>query len=403
MIKLDKNSIFFIVLILPFLEPLVFKNTAFDNVDGIYDILKIASFSIITLLTIKKNKVNSYKYIFSLILYYIMLAISTFYNMESWQDMRALIGPVTSIIGVTLVMDYFFSEKQLCNLINIWYIYIIVNFIVIILIPPSGIPYNDGLARYYSGIENDQYFLGMDNRFAFTFVPALCIQTILNKKSKKFTFEVKTYILYCLCILSLYITWSVGGLIGVSGLIFVYILAARKKAETDKISIIINARVATIIIIILEIAIVRFKIYMVFLDFIQGTFEKNATLFSRVALWDNALKSIGENPLLGVGYHTSKRTIQMLGGNAHVHNLLLNIIYKGGVLSFMLFGYNMGLVIQNLWKNRYNTISIVIVIALFFSFVLSLADSYDDAQFYILLYVAYRIDTIIEWSNRTVV
>ena len=63
---------------------------------------------------------------------------------------------------------------------------------------------------------------------------------------------------------------------------------------------------------------------------------KSVTLSGRVPIWNKALDAIANHPLFGNGILTSNEAINMLG-ITHCHNLVVQILFTGGLISLSLF------------------------------------------------------------------
>ena len=151
-------------LIFPFLEPLVFKSWM-QPIDTVYSMAKIIAifFILIDCLNIKKIP----KIIWLVILYQLVLYLSTFLNPNG--DVMRLIGPSISVIGPCLYVQVMFEKnkwKEMLSYISvILSVLCIINLVTVILYP-YGIVKD---AMDSNG--NEQFFLGIENRFSFFYLP----------------------------------------------------------------------------------------------------------------------------------------------------------------------------------------------------------------------------------------
>ena len=72
-----------------------------------------------------------------------------------------------------------------------------------------------------------------------------------------------------------------------------------------------------------------------FVAFISGMLGRSATFTGRSSLWRIALDKIAKRPLIGYGYTAGN--IKIWGGMYSSHNMFLEIILQGGLISMLLF------------------------------------------------------------------
>lgn len=366
-------------LIFPFLEPLLFKDYA-QWIDTIFSLSKIIALLYIANVYFKKY--NSSLIIKIILLYQFGLFISTILNPEG--DIKRYLGPTVSVIGVCLYIDLM-TKKGLINLAlkyisQIYIAFCIINFISI-LIHPNG---------YVSGVGegNEIYFLGLQNRFVFVFLPLVAFQALYSILTYK-TIQKKIFIITIVNTLSLIYFWAVGGMLA---LILICILFL--TIDKFKLKKILNSITCSIIVIVANILFVGLRVQEYYADFITDTLEKDVTLTGRTLLWDYGFLSFLLHPIWGIGYNNiSKLPTDMLGV-AHMHNLFMNILYYGGLVGFTLFLIINILVVRNLYKYRRTHCATILVITLFSGYMMSLGDTFDNAAFWILIMLAYNIGKI---------
>ena len=129
------------------------------------------------------------------------------------------------------------------------------------------------------------------------------------------------------------------------------------------------------------ITILRIQTY--FADFIIGVLGKDLTMTGRTYLWDYAISSIKENPIIGIG--ATGRTV--LGINDHYyphpHCMLLDFLYKGGIIMFFFFVLLTILFIISYKKAESKTLGNIILITLF---VFLVGEMVNSAQYKIFFW-----------------
>ena len=66
-------------------------------------------------------------------------------------------------------------------------------------------------------------------------------------------------------------------------------------------------------------------------------FGKSASFSGRDKIWAKSLKLIAESPLIGYGKEPELVVLRKIG-QTHCHNIILELLYEGGIIGFVLFG-----------------------------------------------------------------
>lgn len=368
-------------LIFPFLEPLVFKSWM-QPIDTVYSVAKIIAifFILIDCLNIKKIP----KIIWLIILYQLVLYLSTFLNPNG--DVMRLIGPSVSVIGPCLYVQVMFEKnkwKEMLSYISvILSVLCIINLVTVILYP-YGIVKD---AMDSNG--NEQFFLGIENRFSFFYLPLFAIQAIYTSATKG-KIELYVWLMGLINTLVLVYFWAVGGMLAM--LLLMIFLLCFNMVNFGKL---LKVYVMAFFILIGNYLLVIERIMYKYEHFFTVTLDKDVTMSGRTFLWDYGLLSFSEHPILGVGYVDTRYLGRFLDV-AHMHNLMMNILFTSGLLGIFLF-----FTIQYQWMKKVNKFRDtkeggILIIVMFVSFFMSMADSFDGATFWIIVMLAYNINKIL--------
>lgn len=368
-------------LIFPFLEPLVFKSWM-QPIDTVYSMAKIIAifFILIDCLNIKKIP----KIIWLIILYQLVLYLSTFLNPNG--DVMRLIGPSISVIGPCLYVQVMFEKnkwKEMLSYISaILSVLCIINLVTVILYP-YGI-----VKEAMDSNGNEQFFLGIENRFSFFYLPLLGIQAIYALATKG-KIELYVWLMGLINTLVLVYFWALGGMLAM--LLLMIFLLCFNIVNFGKL---LKVYVMAFFILIGNYLLVIERIMYKYEHFFTVTLDKDVTMSGRTFLWDYGLLSFSEHPILGVGYVDTRYLGRFLDV-AHMHNLMMNILFTSGLLGIFLF-----FTIQYQWMKRVNKFRDtkeggILIIIMFVSFFMSMADSFDGATFWIIVMLAYNINKIL--------
>ncbi|MDE7445693.1 MAG: O-antigen ligase family protein [Lachnospiraceae bacterium] len=255
---------------------------------------------------------------------YISYAFSTIRMSQDYMTFIKTAGPITAIC---LLVDYSMQnnpEEYLDAIVFLLNTLFTMNFISILLYYPEGM-YD------LSYIVGDIYLLGFDNGMIYTLVPLVgysCIRSC-KKRGRIISFDS----IYSISIMLASVFYVRAGSGMVQALLFVFMVMLITGSSGRKI---INPVVAfgTFYLATYLIVVRRITSHLQPLFDVLG---KDSTFSGRTYMWNNALLSINEHFTLGIG--ATARTV--LGKNGllypHPHCLLLDFLYRGGIVMFALF------------------------------------------------------------------
>lgn len=375
-----KKNLILIFLIVPFLEPLCFKESIIDE---IYSAYKIISFVIIvciyTVFIAKKNSWKFSKYTIIIIIYQLSLYISTFINKGNYS---AMIGNTISVLSLAMIVEIYAKGDNFRKILkifnNILTTYTIINLLSVLI----------------GSSNNNIYFLGIDNRFIFFLLPN-CFITILIDLIDYDKITIKSYIIIALALFQCVYVWAVSAVLSLVLLLLyaalLYNWKIFKKMTLNKY---------LIIIMVMNLLLVFFQIQNYFEYFIVDILHKDLMLSGRVYTWNAALEIIKEHPIFGIGgtSYTQKSTL-FYRSDGHAHNLILNILVNGGIVSLIIMIFSFLKINNNLKSINNKKISGFISFAIFNILFLSLTDTLDSATIYLVYLCGYYISEVYRRDN----
>lgn len=375
----NKFTLFFIIL--PFFKPPYFNSIHF--LDILFDTWKVISTILIIFIYFTCNKIS--KIILYICMFQIILFISTLLNKGHYID---FFSRACSIIGLCMIteINIIINKKRFLKFLFITMSSMIfINFLTLFIFP-------DGL--YFSvdiNTDTPRYFLGMDNRFIFIYLPGTTIAflySLYNYNKLKF----KEFLIFLIAIFTLISTWSVGAMLGMSIFIIYFILIYK-----NKFSSILNFYTYSLIITSIFFTIVVFRVQNYFKYFIVDILGKDLTLSGRTYIWDRTKDYILLKPIFGNGIEHYK-LIQSHIFQVHAHCQFLNILYQGGILgliSFLIILISFG---KKLYIYRKFEISKLLSISYFIWMFILIIDSYDvvDGYMYMTFVISYHVDKFLD-------
>ena len=146
--------------------------------------------------------------------------------------------------------------------------------------------------------------------------------------------------------------------------------------------------------------IVIFKVQYLFSFLIVDILHKDVTLTDREYVWRDFIAGIKNYPVLGHGYHDSYLYIPEQKKMLYAHNHILQEIYNGGIIAYLVYCWFVILPAAKLWKNRDSSISKVLSAIIFGIFFGSITESLS-ILIYILIYaLSYNVESFISYIEK---
>lgn len=326
-LTIDKQElsewVLIVFLTLPHLNPPIFE---FLGLDYLIDVYRIVSMGII-LITIFLNKLYPSKISILLILQHLYILTVTLFNGGESLD---YIKDLFSVLAVLLIYELFISDSLVFLNAELFCFELIIylNFLSI-LVYPEGMysPSDISVTRIVS---KKCWFLGYYNSWVVYFIPAFVICLLYMYKTQK---KLRGMLLISIMCLSALYTWSGGVIASLFGMIVIYLFFKNRTSVFNYAMYWFSQLLFLLVCFILGI---NFSWVNFIIDNILG---KSTSLLLRVQLWTKYLQLIIKSPIFGYGYTGGLRREEMMGlyWAAHAHNLLLENLFRGGVINLMLF------------------------------------------------------------------
>lgn len=270
---------------------------------------------------IRKFKISSISLSIGLI--YFVIGISTLFGTK---DFFSLLKVAGTALGMGLLTDFcmqkdpkIYFQSSLFTLTILFTI----NFITILKYYPIGMYRLD----YVVG---DLYFMGHDNGMIYNLIP-FCSLAILYTycKKGKIISKISLYAIFLTFISELYVKSATGIVESFLLLILIFFI------DNKFLSKFINPKFIFLLFFILNYLVVILRIQNYFSWFFVDVLGKDLTFTGRTYLWDYAINMIKNNPIFGFGMG-----VQVYGNGhsyPHPHCLILDFIFKGGIITLLIF------------------------------------------------------------------
>ena len=406
MIQEKKEQIIYLATFVLLIFPRSFQQF-FPAIHYILNVLKGLSVIVLLIIFIKKRcKLSKFSlYVF---LYFGYLLLLTIINQESLVNFGKtyLLNFGIIILGELVIKQNnrdFYIEK-------ISDIFLLMNLINLVCMIVCNITYG----VYYFKDFYDTFFLDSDNRFILYILPPVLCYNFLHMKNNDKKSLYKLIVTFLVGVLSLFLTWSAAALVVISFIcilnIVLFVIPKIKKEFQ------LNLKITMIIILGLNIGIVFFRMQNLLEYFIVDILHKSLTLSYRTYIWDIALEIFRSDPirlLFGHGFLDTSDIFTFVASNAygheviispnHLHNLLINTLYFGGVLGSFLYFNFVHIIVKNIFniKNNLKIKNIMIIIFAGLGLLL-IFDTFElYAIYYLILYMLATFSEELE-ANKVV-
>lgn len=290
-----------------------------------------------------------------------------------------------SLVGITLFVELLSRQNPrllLQTIFHVMFFLVLINTASIFLLP-NGFYQESGywaLPVYLFGIRNQQ---------GITLMLALGIFLVFHKFFESFRERMMSIIgVFMVFLTSFYLSSTT--LLLVSLFVLIYIVLILNTKLSKYISA--NTMLITYIIVWFSVVILRVSEHLSFL--FVDLLGKTTDLSFRTVLWDNALKLISEKPFWGYGISDGLYITRNMGLGSvsqSAHNLFLQLLLSGGLVSLLLFIFLIFMSTKKLSQNKKDYVSACITISLIAILFLSISEVFNDfLPLYLLMILGYN-------------
>ena len=395
--KIKKNYVLYLFCLLPFLEMPRFGYI--PGINRLFLLWKLAVAVIVSIEVLTRRKLSRLDWL--LIIYSTIIVISTYINDG---EVIATISDGLAILVPVLLIEHNTPKCTVTQLIApfiiLFTLYATITAVQLIRVP-FHIFFIHGLRDDYTHLYIDSYgpvfALGEAKRFVFILLP-LVVYTFIYGETAKGDIIKKVIVGY-VCAVSLFCliySWSVSAMLAMFCVMIYYLLYGRKIIT--KMFKAVNAKFAFVVFLIINYLLVRTNFLDATIGFV-ALFGKATTLSGRTYVWARALEYIKERPLIGWGVNDAE-TASCFWNLVHMHNLLVNCAYIGGVLLLACIVYILYMLQKRLSEQREPTRLTYVFNAAYIGFlILSLTDTPDNNMLYVLFMFIYVSNDFLK-NNR---
>lgn len=320
--QIYNSKIFVILCFLVFFKPGIFNYLpSLSKIDFLYTVLGIIITIILFFLEIiDKKKQNILITIFLLLVS--LLSSTIINNGEVFSVLKTIIYIYACCIFTKQAM-----EKNPENFISIGHkVLFCIAFInlILLIIFPNGLY----ITEYY---HNSYHFINTKNGFISFILTYMILSLLKHDICKSNNLKSILIVDIFISVVTMFLSESSTGLFTLI-LLICQMFFIRNKNRFIKIF-----KKIILLLVIITLGIIIFRIQYYFEGVIEAIFNKSADLTMRVEIWDKALDMIANKPIIGYGLNLSNGNILIGDTYYYSHNMLLEIMVSGGIISVFAF------------------------------------------------------------------
>lgn len=358
---------------------------------------RVLAMMIVALLFLQKIKAErmdcfrqntNFPVVFSLlVLMQIWLLISTVVNHGDIKSSILLYLVPLVLTGLLFESLLDSPESVICGGMLLGEVLIYANFLAVLLFP-------NGMYSTYlqEGVwyTTKNWLFGNKNLF-FPYLLFSCVIAYIYSShgGKKW----REWGVYLASLLSVVLAKSSTSILAMILLITLFLILKTKKVQFN-VYWLIGINIALFFLIVV------FRAQNMFSFVIEDVFGKSLTLSGRTRLWDTLWTLIGKNPVFGFGIMKSGVPQKLTGISfgQMAHNLIIDHLYKGGIVYLGLYLVVMILVYRKLRKYQNTNVGQCIIVALFVFQITGLVEAHNGFKsifIYMIYFIAYNVDRFI--------
>ena len=322
---ITQSFLFYLFAIVPFIKPADYVLP--DIINTLLDIWQICSACLILLVYCFRKKIDSF--IAAMVIFQLTILFSTVINNNLGEIKSTVIG-IFSNIAICMLAEIGLksSPKKFMKAYAYYGAFICcITAVTMFIYYPYGMD-----QKQYMDIRGDvnYYFIGQDNRSYFIFLAVQAAVVIMSfMKHNKLSVPAT---LFNVLVTAAFFYVKSGSAMIVTAMILIYMIFFMKK-RSDRL---FNFRNYFIILAAIFLLIVMLNLHELFSFFIVNVLGKSITISGRTIIWSKAKAYIAASPVFGYG-NEPLATLMLKFGINHVHNIILDILYRQGIVGLLCY------------------------------------------------------------------
>ncbi len=341
----------------------------------------IFSFFCLTFLFLKQRLKISFYYFCWMIYYAIVIYSSILHNVKYFGN---VLTPTLNVIVLMFIMILGFEQnvnKMLKSLSSVFFVYVLLNFILILMYP-------DGIWRDYVGGSMDEvgrFIIGGNrNQMGATLMAASLTGILCYQKTHSY-FSIMSLIV----LLSFISVIIIGSKTSLAGFFILFVFIYMKKENYKRFFLkgfIVFYWIWQIFIVFIPTDLSKFQfLKYVIVDFLN----KDLTFTFRATIWELSSFMIMKSPIWGYGYQTFDWYKFYISG-VNTHNYIYSLLIKGGVIALFVISIVIIIAIKQTMKDKSKSRLFALMGLLIFFFMM-ITEVYNDLIIFYVVSLVYSM------------
>lgn len=327
-------ALVFMVLYKPTMFSQMPQYSTFDNLSNVFKLLVLLVLMACFLLSYQKVSL-----IFVVLaLFEVWRVICTFYCGGNYSSLFLTVFNALAIVLVTEMGLKINPDALLDGAAFVLGTYVFLNFLTILIFP-------NGMYEYNTFTEN--YLFGYRNNMIMMIMPAMIFSIVRSLRYYN-RLSLSSVLISLFSILSVILAFSATSVIGIC--IFVVCVLMAIIGFMPKIFNIISYLLVNVAYFF---GVIILRVQDAFAFIIVDMLGRDLTFTGRTSIWDRALNAFYKSPLFGIGEISNDMSRSLIGAT-HAHNYYLDLLYKSGIVGFVLFSAVLIICGISLYKNHSN-------------------------------------------------
>ena len=321
MSKLMNQRWFIALVFMVIYKPTIFSQMPqLATLDTITDIFKIAVLAVLLMWFLLFYQKVSLFFV-SIAFLQFWRIICTVYNGGNY---TSLILTILNALALVLVVEMGLktdTDALLDGAVAMLGTYVVLNSLTIFIFP-------QGMYEFNTYTEN--YLFGYRNNMIMMIMPAVIFAVVRSYRYfNRLSFS--SYLIFGCALFSVFRAFSATAVIGTVILtVIVLMVGIGFMPKIFNIVTYIAVNIAYFF------GVIIMRVQEMFAFIIVDMLGKDLTFTGRTSIWDRALEAFYASPLFGVGEISNDSSRDLIGAT-HAHNYYLDLLYKSGIVGFLIF------------------------------------------------------------------
>lgn len=383
------RRLLWILLAAPFFKPALFDvMEELTFLETLFDLWRLAAtccICIVYLYAMVRRKLRPSPVLLALGAYLLFIGLSTVLNAHNYWT---VINHIITIGCFCMLLEVSLQDGPDMTLDMLYYpltALILSNFILL-CIYPLGIALGGTYGYSYN-------LMGIDNFLPPVLLPYICLAA-LRSTMLYGDLDWSFYVMLGVVTLSLLFIWCATGLMGLAVVLLFLLFFYKRRGQ-----ILFNGLMPLLMHAGMFFGIVLLRLQNLFAFLIEGVLHKGLSFTGRTDIWDEALRNIVRQPLLGYGLAQSGKVYRLSKHKYyHAHNIFLEILMEGGILALISYVVALGISCNRLFVWRKHTEACILAAGLLSCAVMTSMEPFLDNNgllIYGLMILSYHVDKFI--------